>query len=464
MDYAKQLSALLKSTESNTFLKTNKTKKTTNNSSKSQTVDDKYDENDFYNGTINLSNKDKTNKEVQTQTTKTLKNILKNLSPTTNKKNISNTTTKTDTAKENSETKNNTNVISDKNKSKEINKTLKNILNKLDEANKPKNTNKTNNSNKTNNNSNKSIDEVIKGLNIYDYETINGKVDETLQQASNCWLLSAINTFIDDGEGALKNIVKVSNSGEITVTFKSSKIYFYDKNGELKLVEVKPTPITVTPEELNQTSYNGYYLALGDQEVRAIEIAYYKLVSSENLDEMQTNGAGLQLLYGDNVETFVSFASYYASGDTELASLYQYLYETIENVDLNKYKNKNATAITSATSETGATLSSSGYKSYLDYKKDLLLEGGKFTASDIENAYNICLNRKDYGVYNTGLYGVEVPTKDGKTMLVYDVHAYTITNISNGYVTLINPHDNTVSYEIPEVIFRLLFNQISVVN
>ncbi|MBQ7450341.1 hypothetical protein IJS77_02895, partial [bacterium] len=391
--------------------------------------------------------------------------LLNKLNSANNKtKNVNNNTnsSKTDSSKESTETKTNTNVVTDKKTNDATNKALKNLLNKLDNNNKTNNTSKTDSTSKTDKNTD--INEIVKNLNIDNYETLNGKVDKNKQQSSNCWLLSAINTLIDDGEGALNDIVHISNSGEITVTFKTSNILFYDEKGEAKTINISSTPIVINPSELNKSTYNGYTLSLGDQEVRAIEIAYYKLVQKYNLAENQTNAAGLQLLYGDKIDTYITSAGLYASGETELAFLYQYLYPTIEDLDLSKYNKKNITAGIAANTNSGVTCNDSEYEAYLSFKKDILIESGKYSESEVEKAYNTCLKRQNYGTYNTGMYTVDVPTKSGGTVTLYDSHAYTVTGISNGYVTLINPHDNSKSFEISELYFKMIFNQISIVK
>ncbi|MBQ7450519.1 hypothetical protein IJS77_03805, partial [bacterium] len=80
MTYAKDLSALIKTAQKSTFLKTyDNNSKTSKTTTKTTTVDDKYDENDFYNGTIKISDKNKGDTSTQKQVTKTLKSLLNNL-------------------------------------------------------------------------------------------------------------------------------------------------------------------------------------------------------------------------------------------------------------------------------------------------------------------------------------------------------------------------------------------------
>ena len=266
----------------------------------------------------------------------------------------------------------------------------------------------------------------------------------------DCWLLSAINSKIGK---SISDIVHINQDGSCTVTFKPCTITTEDKYGN-HTINVTSSPIKVSASELQSSYYgknNKFRLSLGDEDTKAIEIAYLKLMENNGLDlnslvDANTRSEGLKLLYGKSTSCpYMSKASEVISDDKiELYDKLGFLDMCFEFLDLSALMD-NCLAMTAGLYIDNLT--NSEYSTYLKNSQKLLIKAG-YNENEVNKAISNLKTR--------GRNSVSVPTKSGKNVDIRFDHAYTVKSIKNGYVELINPWNNQESFEISDLYFKIM--------
>ena len=266
----------------------------------------------------------------------------------------------------------------------------------------------------------------------------------------DCWLLSAINTKLGK---SVSDIVHINKDGSCTVTFKPCTITTEDKYGNHQ-INVTSDPIKVSSSELQSTyygRYNQFKLSLGDEDTKAIEIAYLKLMENNGLDlnslvDANTRSEGLKLLYGksDTCSYLNKTREVLSDEKIELYEILGFLDISFDFTDLEKLMS-NCVAMTAGLYIDNLT--SSEYSNYLKNSQKLLIKAG-YNENEVNKAISTLKTR--------GYNSVSVPSKSGKNVSISFDHAYTVKSIKNGYVELINPWNNQESFEITELYFKLM--------
>ena len=331
------------------------------------------------------------------------------------------------------------------------------------------------------------------------YWELNGKIELNEQQTGDCWFLAAINSLT---EADLKNIMTINADGSVDVTFapytsKSTASLVttsIDEKGKEKKSVQKvhysstSEPIHVDKTEYIENKYKNMTLSLGDLDVKVLEIAFYKLLEENGIDLAKYVDGGISAdafgLFGKNTTTYDSFC-WNTHNDIYLknkssspllqiipifglsTSVFNFIMTRalideqmmgntyLENMGLNVINQ--SSYVTAGTLLSNMEFNEKEYSMWIDYKKSVLINMGGFQESEVEEAATLC---KRLGRETKDGILVNIKNKEGNDQWIYGSHAYTVKGYKNGYVELVNPHNNAESFEISEVLFRLLFGNI----
>ena len=316
----------------------------------------------------------------------------------------------------------------------------------------------------------------------------------------DCWLLSAAGTKY--GENI--DIVTGNDNNSNTVKFSLDKqsITVTDKNGTHEISGIYE--ITVNNDEFKDDYFVGkdgttFKISSGDDKLQAMEVAFFRMLEQNNIDlgSLNINNSaanGLTLIYGE-ADCMKSSVSYYELGDG--SSIYKDVatrlgfdnailritnqsnlisnkdeYEKFKeetNKTLLEFENienlvDNSKAVTANTAFDNLKLSERMYSYYLDDKKTILKNIG-YDKKEVNEAIEICKDGRKFSEdTKDGSSTVTIPTQDGTTVDIYGSHVYTVVDAKSGYVELRNPHDNSKTFKIKEVYFKILFNELGYVK
>lgn len=153
------------------------------------------------------------------------------------------------------------------------------------------------------------LEELASELNhkdIPDFTELDGEIGASAQgKAGDCGVISAINSLsmTEFGREAIKNAVSVDEAGNITVKFAAIGQEY-----------------TVTPSELNKSRFT-----TGDPDVRAIEIAYEKLMQDVNNGTLVRDNSAPYYIYGTDETKYNSNHRSELSTGTYPSSVYYML-------------------------------------------------------------------------------------------------------------------------------------------
>jgi len=303
---------------------------------------------------------------------------------------------------------------------------------------------------------------------------------KNLNTGGDCHLLAAINTY-KDRNGGLAGILADNGNG-YTVTFQNSgaaysvrpkdaknRLEEFLQNftmgikaltvGNTQKLQNTDEPIKISLDEIKKQAYQfkdgrEIQLSSGDADVKILEIAYYKLLEKNGVQgkqyiEGQKSNVGMQLLH-KNTKTYFRKASKNVVESASLSNIAsQFKGECgLETLSL---RARSSGVVNFCFS----SLNNEDFKKILEAKKDILIKNGA-DAEEVEKALKHLLNVPRGSMNGRDGMTTKVPTKDGQWINIFGQHAYTLKGCSDGYVTLINPHDSSKTFEIPDVYMRLL--------
>ena len=336
---------------------------------------------------------------------------------------------------------------------------------------------------------------------VQNIETKDATVGSSKQgDVGFCWLLAAINT-LKGVPGGLSDIITWDSDGNATVKFKdctlegrgNKNVNVFDDKNKIN-IELKGFSVNISAEELEMAEYtqkykfndgNTFNLSVGDKDIIAIEIAYLKLMEqngiTKNLNEGGQGYEGLSLLFGKSHywcsginparEYYIVEGGYNkitAISKFLTPSIAKYMSEQMEKessgimggktktfdiaeLDIKVIRDKYLRINTSASY---SRFNDYEYTSYLNYKKELLYKYG-YNKRLVDYAIEQCKTRKNCG----GQDGIEVtiPTSDGSKVTIYGAHVYTVKDVTDTTITLINPHDSSETFTISIIFYKILF-------
>ena len=316
-------------------------------------------------------------------------------------------------------------------------------------------------------------------------ETINNKIDASEQGSiGDCWLLAGINTFLDK---EISHIVKYNEDDKsIDVTFQSCtftiqghEIYTGDSGVTIKVEKEEYTSNLMPGMPPNK----GWGLSAGDEEVKAIEIAYFRLLEENGIDLSESNNImiqarnprlALRLLYPSDKYDINEQDVVYALIMSSRKSLFNQIKANpdafspsyIENMFKTKEIKEFIKTLKSRNNYSAVTNPRQIYKDEKDYTMflenfSLSLKLIGYNEAEVDSAIDTCKNLTTVKGSEMNHVSVNIPTKDGGTYKLALQHAYTVKGYEDGYVQLINPWNNQEVVEIPEIYFLILFDNIS---
>lgn len=153
------------------------------------------------------------------------------------------------------------------------------------------------------------LEELAADLNhkdIPDFSSLDGEINSSMQgKAGDCGLISAINSLsmTEFGRDAIKNAVSVDDAGNVTVKFAAIGQEY-----------------TITPNELNNNRFSS-----GDPDVRAIELAYEKLMQDVNNGTLVRDNSAPYYIFGTDETNYNSSHRAELSTGTYPSSVYYML-------------------------------------------------------------------------------------------------------------------------------------------
>ena len=307
------------------------------------------------------------------------------------------------------------------------------------------------------------------------FEKANGKIEDNSQQIrGNCEFLAIINSLIDRNE-ELGEIMTVNDDGSIDIKF---------HNNDEKTIHV-------TNLECSLPFYKIMGLSVGDKDVKALEIAYYKMLegkgySLKSIWKATPSGHGaLKLLFSPDKYVLRELSNNLSiDPDNEsFKNELKLLKEKLKNGEIDneeykdmysdlisgmKYKEKDRllyadlSKLNGTYAFTGTYSFDKRYLKLLNEKKQKLIDMGYDEKEVTEAIKKVSKARAELLIpeISSGRYYFKVPTKSGENVELMNGHGYTFLGVEDGYVKLRNPWYNQKIIEIPELYYKLIFEDI----
>ena len=322
-----------------------------------------------------------------------------------------------------------------------------------------------------------SYNKFISGIKrILGLENANGNIENNFQGIrGNCEFLAVINSFIDKGEN-LKDVITVNNDGSVDVKF-------YNNDGKT---------IHIENWECTLPFYKIMGLSIGDKDVKALEIAYYKM--------LEDKGRSLKYIWSDPPGGYDAFTLLFSPDKYVIRNLSNNSNVDVDNKDFKKelksietkyrngeideetYKfmrselihgpkyriedsliNADLSELNGLQAFTGTFSYGKRYLDILNEKKQKLIDMGYDEKEVAEAVKRVSKARAEFLIpaISGGRYYYNVPTKSGKNVELINGHGYTFLEAKDGYVKIRNPWNNQGIIEIPELYYKLIFEAIT---